>query len=56
MPDQNTTQCVLFPELFDRPLEARFDLVHGSSDGGAILLKAADARLGLIEELSGCLL
>jgi hypothetical protein len=25
------------------------------TDGGAVLLKAADARLGLIEELSRCL-
>lgn len=55
MPSQNTTPCVLFPELFDRPLVARFDLLNGSSDGGAVLLKAADARLGLVEELSRCL-
>jgi hypothetical protein len=55
VPTQTTTQCVLFPELFDRPLVARFDLVNGSSDGGAVLLKAVDARLGLIEEMSRCL-
>ena len=54
MPSQNTTQCLLFPELFDRPLATQFDLVNGSSDGGAVLLKAADARLGLIEELARC--
>jgi hypothetical protein len=53
---QTTAECVLFPELFDRPLEVRFDLVHAGSDGGAVLLKAADARLGLVEELSRCLL
>lgn len=55
MPDPTTTQTVLFPELFDRPLVARFDQHHGSSDGGAVLLKAADARLRLTEGLAACL-
>ena len=50
-----TTQSVLFPELFDRPLMSRFDRPHASSDGGAILLKAADRRLGLMAALTGCL-
>jgi hypothetical protein len=45
--DDTTTQSVLFPELFSKPLVARFDERHGSSDGGAILLKACDATLGL---------
>ena len=40
-----TTQSVPFPELFDRTLSARFDRLHASSDGGAVLLKAADRRL-----------
>ena len=34
-------QTVLFPDLFDRPLVATFDQPHASSDGGAVLLKAA---------------
>jgi hypothetical protein len=55
MPDATTTQCLLFPELFDRPLVARFDQHHGSSDGGAVLLKAADARLRLSKRLAACL-
>lgn len=50
-----TTQSVLFPELFGKPLLARFDRPHASSDGGAMLLKAADRRLGLLESLAGCL-
>jgi hypothetical protein len=33
----------------------RFDQDHGSSDGGAILLKAADRRVGLIDRLAGCI-
>jgi hypothetical protein len=52
MPDPTTTQCVLFPGLFDRPLVARFDQHYGSSDGGAVLLKAADTRLRLTERLA----
>jgi hypothetical protein len=46
---------VLFPELFDRLLVARFDQQHGSSDGGAVLLKAADAGLRLTARLAACL-
>jgi len=41
------TQTVLFPDLADRPLVATFDQPHASSDGGAILLKAADRHVGL---------
>jgi hypothetical protein len=50
-----TTQCLLFPDLSRRPVVACFDLDHGSSDGGAILLKAADRRLGLIDRLADCI-
>lgn len=55
MNDDTTRQSVLFSDLLDRPLVAKFDQPHGSSDGGAILLKAADARLGLSERLAACL-
>ncbi len=53
--DDSTTQCLLFPEIFAKPIVARFDQRMGSSDGGAILLKAADRRYGLIQALAGCL-
>jgi len=49
------TQCLLFPELFRKPVYARFDQELGSSDGGAVLLRAADHRLGLTERLAGYL-
>jgi len=49
-----TTQCLMFPELFDRPVVVTFDQRQGSSDGGAILLKAADQRLGLTAALAAC--
>lgn len=53
--EENLTQRVLFSEIFSKPVVARFDQENGSSDGGAILLKAADRRLGLIEGMAGCL-
>ena len=46
------TQTVLFSDMADRPLIATFDQPHASSDGGAILLKAADRRLGLLAALT----
>jgi hypothetical protein len=50
-----TTDCLLFPDIFDRPVVAKFDQRQGSSDGGAVLLKAADQRLGLTSALAACL-
>ncbi len=55
MRDSSTTPCVLFPDLFDRPLTACFDIPNASSDGGAVLLKAADRRLDLIRRLAAVL-
>ena len=55
MSDDSTTQCVLFPGIFRKPVVAQFDQQEGSSDGGAVLLKAADRRLRLLDELSACL-
>jgi hypothetical protein len=51
MDDDSTRQSVLFSDLCGKPLLAKFDQRHGSSDGGAILLKAADRRLALTERL-----
>jgi hypothetical protein len=48
-------QTVLFADLFDRPLVATFDQQHASSDGGAVLLKAAERRYGLIDRFARCL-
>ena len=53
--DFTTTECILFPELFAKPAVLQFDQRQGSSDGGAILLKAAERRYGLIGGLAGCL-
>lgn len=53
--DDSTRQTVLFPNLFRRPVVAKFDQPYGSSDGGAILLKACDDRLRLTERLASCI-
>ena len=55
MNSDSTTQTVLFPEIFSKPVVARLDQEDSSSDGGAVLLQAADRRLGLSEALGECL-
>ena len=50
-----TTQCVLFPGIFKRPVVAEFDQSQSSSDGGALLLKVADRGLGVTAALAGCM-
>ena len=47
MTDESARQSVLFPDLCDKPVLATFDEPHSSSDGGALLLKVIDRRLGL---------
>jgi hypothetical protein len=46
---------LLFPGIFRKPVVAQFDQQGGSSDGGAVLLKAADGHYRLVEELTACL-
>ena len=46
MSEDSTTQCLLFPGIFRKPIVAQFDQREGSSDGGALLLKAAAGRYG----------
>jgi hypothetical protein len=53
--EHTTMQSVLFPGIFKRPVVAQFDQAQGSSDGGVVLLKAADHRLGLTAALAACL-
>ena len=55
MTNDSTTECLLFPEIFSRPVVAQFDERQGSSDGGAVLLKAAEGRYGLVQGLAVCL-
>jgi hypothetical protein len=45
----------MFPALSSRPLQVVFDEPDSTSDGGALLLKAADRKLGLTEALAGSL-
>jgi hypothetical protein len=46
------TQTVLFADLADQAVIATFDRPHASSDGGAIVLQAADRHLGLLAALT----
>jgi hypothetical protein len=52
---EKITQCLIFPELFTKPIHLKFDEPHSSSDGGALLLKAADQKLQLTASLAACL-
>ena len=55
MGKDSTRQGVLFKGLSKKALVARFDQQHASSDGGAVLLKACDNRLGLSAAMAACL-
>lgn len=50
-----TQQSVLFEALTSKPVIASFDQPDSSSDGGALLVKACDERLGLSESLCDCI-
>lgn len=54
MREGTTRQRVMFAELFEKPVVAQFDQPQGSSDGGAVLLKACDERLRLTERIAAC--
>ncbi len=55
MDNHITKQGVLFKGLTKKPLVVRFDQEQASSDGGAVLLKACDERLGLSAAIAACL-
>ncbi len=52
MIDSARTQCVLFEGVAPKPVTVRFEDERTSSDGGAILLKAADRRMGMISSMA----
>ena len=55
MRNDTTRQSIVFKDLFGKRVVARFDQPDSSSDGGALLLKACDERLGLTDALARCL-
>lgn len=55
MRDDNKQQGVLFKSLSSKSVAACLDQVHSSSDGGALLLKTCDQRLGLSTQMAACL-
>jgi hypothetical protein len=48
----STRQSVLFEHTFRKPVQVEFDAESQTSDGGLLLLAAADERLGLTESLA----
>ena len=55
MSNITTKQSVLLKGLSKKTVVAQFDQDHASADGGAVLLKACDERLGLSASLAACL-
>ena len=55
MTDPTIPQRVLFPDLGSKPVVATFDREQASSDGGAVLLKAAERVYGLVKRFARCL-
>ncbi len=51
----STRQGVLFKGLSKKAIVARFDQEQASSDGGAVLLKGCDERVGLSAAMASCL-
>lgn len=54
MTDDTTVQGVQFKLGFTKPVVVQFDQPSASSDGGALLLKALDERLGVTAALAAC--
>ena len=55
MTDPTIPQRVLFPDLGSKPVVATFDREQASSDGGAVLLKAAERVYDLVKRFARCL-
>ena len=55
MTDSTATPCLLFTDLQKKPVVLAFDQRQGSSDGGAVLLQAANRRYELMEAMAACL-
>ena len=51
--DDTIAQTVLFLDLVSKPLIATFDQPHVNSDGGSMLLKAADRGVGALIQRGG---
>src|SRR6266576_2921569 len=56
MSNEKITQCLIFAEQFSKPIHFKCDESHSSSDGGALLLKAADQKLQLSAGLADSLI
>lgn len=52
---RETRQRVLFEALFDKPLSVEFNQPSQSSDGGVVLLRATDEKMGLTRRMAEAL-
>ena len=48
------TQVTFEGDGYAKPVVARFDVPHDSTDGGLLLLKALDTRLRFTQRLAAC--
>ena len=55
MTADSNLQTVLFPVVAAKPVVVKLSQEHSSSDGGGVLLKGVDRKLGLTESLADCL-
>ena len=55
MTPDRIAQTVLFPDPCDKPLVATFSREQASSDGGAVLLTAAERVYGVVKGFARCL-
>jgi hypothetical protein len=52
---EKNQQGVMFEDLLDKPVSVEFTAPDQSSDGGVLLLKGIDRKMGLTERLAGAL-
>ena len=55
MSNDTSRQSVLFDDLAEKVVVARFDQPRASSEGGAVLLKGCDQALGLTAAMAACM-
>lgn len=53
--DERNAQTVMFERLFDKPVHVSFTAPDQSSDGGVLLLKGVDEKLGLTERMAAAM-
>jgi hypothetical protein len=55
MTKQKTTECLKFQGLFEKPAVVKSDEMQASSNGGELLLRAIDSRIGLTQVVAAAM-